>query len=297
MNHSYATRTKSVTRNASGGNYRRWPSNVIRYLILTFLAILMIYPLLWMISSSFKPETSIFSHQSLVPSQLHFTNYVKGWTATGTSFGVYLVNSIIVAALAVLGNLLSCSLVAYAFARLEFRGRRLWFTLMLGTVMLPMHVTLVPQYILFVKLGLADTFIPLVAPKFFAVDAFFVFMIVQFLRGIPREIDAAAMVDGAGPGRIYLNILLPQIRPALITVGIFTFIWTWNDFFSQLLYLSSPSKQTVPLGLQSFLSAEAESQWGAMFAMTTASLIPILIIFVAFQKLIVQGANVGGLKG
>ncbi|HEY9292470.1 MAG TPA: carbohydrate ABC transporter permease [Microlunatus sp.] len=287
-------RTETEAPDPGRRSYRR--RHLLWYVALTLVALIMIYPLLWMISSSLMPESMIFTDQSLWPSKASFDNYVSGWTETGESFSVYLINSALIAAISIVGNLLSCSLVGYAFARLSFPGRRLWFALMLGTVMLPSHVTLVPQYILFVKLGWADTMAPLTVPKFFAVDAFFIFLMVQFMRGIPRDIDAAAMLDGAGPWRIYRHIVLPQIRPALVTAAIFTFIWSWNDFFTQLLYLSTPSRQTVSLGLQTFLG-DTDQHWGAMFAMTTISLLPVLIVFVTFQKLIVEGANIGGLKG
>ncbi|GAA4214470.1 carbohydrate ABC transporter permease [Actinocatenispora rupis] len=274
----------------------RRPRRLVLHVVLVALAVAMLYPLVWMVASSVKPENEIFTSHSLLPTRAEFANYAHGWSGLGTSFGVFLGNSALIAALSIVGNLVSCSLVAYAIARLEFRGRRLIFAIMMGTVMLPQHVVLVPQYILFVKLGLTDTMLPMVLPKFLAVDAFFVFLMVQFLRGIPREMDEAAMVDGAGPWRIYRSVVLPQMRPALVTAAIFTFIWTWNDFFTQLLYLSSPAKLTVPLGLQMFLADTGQSSWGAMFAMTTLSLLPVVLVFVCFQKLIVEGASTSGLK-
>jgi multiple sugar transport system permease protein len=264
--------------------------------LLVVIAVAMLYPLLWMLVSSVKPENEIFAGHSFLPSHAEFDNYTKGWSQLGTPFGAFLGNSVLLAVLAIAGNLLSCSLVGYAFARLEFRGRKLFFTTMLATVMLPQHVVLVPQYILFVKLGMADTLLPMVIPKFLAVDAFFVFLIVQFLRGVPRELDEAAMVDGAGPWRIWRSIVLPALRPALVTAAIFTFIWTWNDFFTQLLYLSTPSRVTVPVALQMFLSDSGNSSWGPMFAMTAVSLLPVVLVFLVFQKLIVEGASTSGLK-
>ena len=146
------------------------------------------------------------------------------------SFTTFYWNSFLIAGLAVVGNLIACSLTAFAFARLDFRFKRFWFALMLGTLMLPYHVTLVPQYMMFLKLGWVNSFLPLVVPKFLAVDAFFIFLMVQFFRGIPREIDEAAIMDGCGPWRIYWRIMLPLSTPVLATAAIFSFIWTYDDF-------------------------------------------------------------------
>jgi multiple sugar transport system permease protein len=279
---------------------KRAPANR-RYLLhlpLLVGAVCMVYPLLWMIGSSFKPDNEIFAELNPFPSSLNISNYLSGWTlGTGTSFTTFYINSFIVCAGAIAGNLLSCSLAAYAFARMRFRFKRLWFTVMLGTLMLPFHVTVVPQYIIFNKLGWTDTFLPLIVPKFFAVDAFFIFLMVQFIRGIPVELEEAAMIDGCGRFGMFRMIILPLIKPALITTTIFTFIWTYNDFFSQLLYLNSETSFTVSLGLRQFLDASGTSSWGPMFAMTTLSLGPVIIVFLFFQKRLVEGIATTGLKG
>jgi multiple sugar transport system permease protein len=196
----------------------------------------------------------------------------------------------------VVGNLFACSLAAYAFARMQFPFRKLLFALMLMTIMLPFHVTIVPQYIVFHHLGWVNTFYPLLVPKFLAVEGFFVFLLVQFIRGLPRELDDAAEVDGCGPFGVYWRIILPLMKPGLAVVAIFTFIWTWNDFFAPLLYLTSPQNYTVPLGLQSFLDATGESSWGAMFAMNILSLVPIFAIFLFAQKYLIRGIATTGLK-
>ena len=210
----------------------------------------MSYPLLWLIASAFKPEDQIFNNLNLLPTEWVFDNFSKGWTALRVSFTQFYANSFLVAGFAVVGNLLACSLTAFAFARLEFRFKRLWFALMMGTLMLPYHVTLVPQYILFLKLGWVNTFLPLIVPRFLAVDAFFVFLMVQFFRGIPREIDEAAIMDGCGPWRIYWRIMLPLSTPVLATAAIFSFIFTWDDFLGPLIYLSDMRDYTVPLALR-----------------------------------------------
>lgn len=271
--------------------------NWILHTLLVAGALVMIYPLVWMIGASFKPESSIFaSSLNPFPASLDFSNYVRGWAASGTTFGTFFINSFIVCLGAIIGNLFSCSLAAYAFARMKFRFRGLWFAIMLGTLMLPFHVTVVPQYIIFNWLGWTNSILPLIIPKFLGVESFFIFLMVQFIRSIPVELEQAAMVDGASRIQIFVQVVLPLLSPALITTTIFTFIWTWNDFFSQLLYLNRQSKYTVSLGLQSFLDSTGGSAWGPMFAMTTLSLIPVFLLFLFFQKRLVEGIATTGLK-
>jgi len=264
---------------------------------LCIASIAMLYPLLWMLASSFRPESEIFGSASLWPSSFSIDSYRRGWSGLQVGFGRFFLNSLIVSLSSVVGNLLSCSLAAYAVARLDFRGRRLWFALMLGTLMLPYHVTLIPQYILFLGLGWIDTFLPLVVPKFLAVDAFFIFLLVQFFRAIPRELDDAAKIDGCGPWGIYWKIMLPLSLPAMATAGVFTFIFTWDDFFGPLVYLNDMSSYTVQLGLRSFVDSTGKSDWGALFAMSTLTLLPVFAFFVFFQRLLIQGIQTTGLKG
>jgi multiple sugar transport system permease protein len=194
------------------------------------------------------------------------------------------------------GNLTACSLAAFAFARLEFPLRKFWFAAMLGTLMLPYHVTLIPQYVLFQKLGWLNTFWPLVVPKFLAVDAFFIFLMVQFFRSVPRELDEAAVIDGCGHWRIYWSIMLPLSRPVLAAAAIFSFIWTWDDFFGPLLYLTDVANYTVPLALRGFVDATSRSAWGPLFSMSILSLVPVFVAFLMFQKHIIEGIAASGLK-
>jgi multiple sugar transport system permease protein len=272
-------------------------TSFLRHGLLILAALLMVYPLLWMISSSFKPDSLIFSDPSLIPSALDFSNYTSGWNALRVSFSTFYANSFLIASLAVIGNVTACSLTAFAFARLNFRFKWFWFAMMMGTLMLPYHVTLVPQYILFLKLGWVNTFLPLVVPRFLAVDAFFIFLMVQFFRGIPREIDEAAIMDGCGPWRIYWRIMLPLSLPVLATAAIFSFIWTYDDFLAPLIYLNDMRDYTVPLALRAFVdSAGGESLYGEMFAMSALSLVPVFIVFLAFQRLIIRGIALGALK-
>lgn len=281
---------------ASRSHHRRRRRPLV-HVGLILVCVVMLYPLIWMAASSVKPTSEIFSNPGLLPQTWRFDNYVEGWRGIENSFSIFFQNSLLLSGVAIVGNVVSCSLTAYAFGRLEFRFKRLAFALMLMTLMLPAHVTLIPQYILFNELGWVNTFYPLMIPHFFAVDAFFIFLMVQFIRGLPRELDDAAKLDGCGPLRIFWYIVLPLLRPALITTVIFTFIWTYNDFFKQLIYLNDSILFTVPLGLRLFLDSTGESSWGPMLAMSTLALVPALVLFATFQRLIVDGIATTGMKG
>jgi multiple sugar transport system permease protein len=269
---------------------------LVKHVLLIAFGLVMLYPLLWMISSSLKPEELIFRQPGLWPSEVTLQNYTEGWNALKHPFGYYLWNSAVITILSVVANLVACSLAAYAFARLNFPLKKLWFTLMLGTIMLPHHVLIVPQYIMFSKLDMINTIWPLVMPKVLATDAFFVFLMVQFIRSLPRELDEAAEIDGAGYWRTFMRVIIPLCTPALATTAIFTFIWTWNDFLSQLLYLNNPDNFTAPVALRTFLDASSDSSWGPMFAMSIIALGPIFGFFLAGQKYLIRGVATTGLK-
>jgi multiple sugar transport system permease protein len=284
--------TDSAAPSATSG---RWRALAI-HAVLCAASLVMLYPLLWMLASSFKPENEIFSSIALWPSHIDTGAYLRGWTGLKINFGQFFWNSLLISALCVVGNVVSCSLTAFAFARLRFRGKNFWFALMLGTLMLPYHVTLIPQYILFLNLDWVDTILPLVVPKYLATDAFFIFLMVQFFRGIPRELDEAAMMDGCSPWRIYRKIILPLSLPVLATAAIFTFIFTWDDFFAPLVYLNDMGSYTVQLGLRAFVDSSGKSDWGALFAMSVLALVPILFFFLFFQRLLIEGVATTGLK-
>jgi len=268
------------------------------HLLLIGSSLVMMYPVLWMISSSFKDTSEIFISSSLLPDQWYFSNYKDGWFGISEIvFGTFFKNSAIVSLLVVAGNIISSSLVAFAFARLHFKFRNFWFAVMMMTMMLPHQVTLIPQYILFHYIGWVNTYLPLTVPSFLGATPFFIFLLVQFIRGIPRELDEAATIDGCNTFFIYWRVIMPLCRPALITTAIFSFIWTWDDFFSQLIYINDVHKFTVPLGLKLFLDGSGSSQWGPMLAMSVLSLAPIFFIFLFCQKYFVQGIATTGLKG
>ncbi|MGO2755781.1 carbohydrate ABC transporter permease [Brachybacterium alimentarium] len=275
---------------------RRLVRRGVRHAIMIIASVVMIYPLLWMVVSSLRPNEEIFRNPSLFPISLDFSNYARGWESLAQPFSHYLMNSTLLVLGCVIGNLIACSLTAYAFARLKFWGRNIAFAIMLMTLMLPIHVVIVPQYIIFSQTGWVNTLLPLILPKFLATDAFFVFLMVQFIRGIPRELDEAARIDGCGHFRIFFQVILPLMLPALATTTIFTFMWMWNDFFGSLIYLTTPENFTVPLALKSFLDTQGSSDWGAMFAMSVVSLIPLFLVFLFGQRFLVKGFATTGIK-
>ncbi len=269
---------------------------LLAHVVLISASIIMLYPLLWMLSASFKADNEIFSSLSLLPEDFSIDAYFRGWRGMSVTFGTFFWNSTVIAVLAVIGNVMSCSLAAFAFTRVRFWGRDFWFALMLGTLMMPHHVVLIPQYVLFLNIGWVDTILPLVVPKFLAVDAFFIFLMVQFFRGIPRELDEAAQMDGCGPWRIYFKILLPLSTPVLATAAVFSFIWTWDDFFAPLIYINAMGSYTVQLGLRTFVDSTGQSDWASLFAMSVLSLVPVFIIFIFFQRLLIEGIATTGMK-
>ncbi|MBV1853182.1 carbohydrate ABC transporter permease [Catellatospora sp. NEAU-YM18] len=266
-------------------------------MLLLVLAVVL-YPLIWVLGSALKSPTEITSNQSIWPEEVTWGNFTVGWGyIPGVSFGRFFWNSFLIAGASVLANCVSCLLTAYAFARLKFFGRRVWFGLMIVTLLLPGHVLIIPQYVMFHEFGWVDTPLPLIVPKLLATEAFFVFLMVQFMRGIPRELDDAAKIDGSGPYRIFWHVIAPLARPALITTAIFSFIWTWNDFFAQLVYLPSVPSYTVPVALRLFVDSSGQTSLGPMLAMSVLSLLPVFLFFLAFQRFLVQGISTSGLKG
>ena len=273
--------------------------HILTHLFIIVLGFIMIYPVLWMIISSFKPNNMIFSDPGLIPKAVTIENYISGWKGyAGTTFGRFFSNSLLLCLGSVIGNLISCTMAAYAFARLKFTGKNFWFAIMMVTLMLPSQVTLVPRYIMFNNFGWVGTTLPLLAPKYLATDAFFVFLLVQFIRSLPKELDEAAIMDGCGKFGVFFRIILPLAKPALVTTSLFTFLWTWDDFMSPLLYLTKPDTYTVSRALRTFVGdAGAVSNWGGALAMATLSLIPPFILFFTLQKYFVQGISTTGIKG
>lgn len=295
------SRISGISRRLGGEAYREERTGTtgtrfLRHVILVGLGLVMLYPLLWMLSASFKPSTDVFSDTGLIPAEFFAGNYAEGWQALSQPFHVYILNSLLLAVLNIIGNLVSCSLTAYAFARLQFRGRKPLFAAMLATMLLPAQVVLIPQYIIFAQIGWINTYLPLVVPAFFATNAFYIFLLVQFMRSLPMELQDAAKIDGAGAFRTYWSIILPLTIPAMATIAIFTFIASWGDFFGPLLYLTDPALYTVPLALREFISSTGASAWGPMFAMSVVSLLPVIGFFFIGQRYLINGIATTGLK-
>ncbi len=270
----------------------------VGYHLLVFsLGFLMIYPVLWMISGSFKTNYEILNEAlKLRPNSFSLDNFIRGWSGFGRlTFKQFFRNSLFITTLATAGVTISSSLVAYAFARLQFPGRKLLFACMMSTLMLPPQVVLIPQYIMFRHLGYINTYVPLILPAWFS-RAFFVFMMMQFIHGLPRELDEAAIIDGCSWYSVYFRIILPLIKPALVTTIIINFYWVWDDFMGPLIYLSRPAKYPVSLAIKLFADSTSTTDFGAMFAMSTLSLLPVFFIFLVFNKQLIEGISTSGLK-
>ena len=261
------------------------------------IGLIMIYPLIWMIFSSFKESSLVLTTVGqLIPKEWHLDNYKNGWAGFGgVTFTTFFKNSLIVTCITVAGNVIASAMAAYAFSRLHFKGRGIFFICMMITMMVPSQVLVVPQYIIFHTLGWVDTFLPLTVPEWGG-RAFFIFLIMQFIAGIPKELDEAAEIDGCGKIRLFTNVMLPLIKPALATSAIFSFYWKWDDFMGSLLYLNAPENYTVSIALKLFCDPTSVSDYGAMFAMCVVSLLPVMVVFLFTQKYIVDGIAMSGLN-
>lgn len=270
----------------------------VYHILVCLIGFVMIYPLLWMLMSSFKETSSIFrTVESLVPDPFTIENYVNGWRGFGgVSFATFFKNSIIVTVAATIGAVFSSALVGYGFSRCRFHFSKFLFVCVLLSMMLPFQIVMIPQYIMFNKIGWVGTYLPLIVPYFFG-QGFFIFMIKQFIDGVPRELDEAAKIDGCSYYLIFARIILPLAVPSCITSAIFSFMWRWDDFLSSLLYLNAPSSYTVSYALKLFCDPSSSSDYGAMFAMAILSIVPIVTIFILFQRYLVEGISTSGLKG
>lgn len=271
---------------------------LIFHAIVIAFGFMMIYPLIWMLASSFKGESEIWTEtSSLIPNELNLDNYRSGWKGfAGISFTTFFKNSLWVSGVSTVASVFSSAIVAYGFARIRFTGKKFWFAVMLSTMMLPSQVQLIPQYILFSKLDWINSYKPLIIPRFFGMP-FFIFMMVQFIRGIPVELDEAAEIDGCSRAGIFFRIILPLIKPALGTSAIFAFYWSWDDFLTPLIYLNDPRKYTVSVALRNFADPSSVTNWGAVFAMGILALVPVFLLFILFQRYMVEGISTTGLKG
>lgn len=270
----------------------------LRYIVLVAVGLMMIYPLLWLIGASFKTNQQIFTEIRFWPGNPTFSGYIEGWkTSTEYTFGRFFANTFAILIPKVIATAISSTLVAYGFARFEFYGKKVLFTILIATLLLPNVVTRIPQYLLFRELGWLDTYLPLWVPQLFAVDAFFVFMLIQFLRGIPRDMEEAAMLDGCGPTQVLIYIVIPMLKPAIISVCLFQFMWSMNDFLGPLIYISSVEKYPIALALKMSIDTTEAFEWNRILAMTVLALTPSLVIFFLAQKYFIEGVSTTGLKG
>lgn len=277
---------------------RKTWQTVIWFAVLIAITAVVLYPLVWLLFSTFKPNGEFGQNMGLLPNSPTIENYVKVLEGiAGVPLWRFFANSLLIAVVSVIGTVLSSAMAAYAFGRIQFKGLGILFAAMIGTLLLPFHVVIIPQYILFNNLGMVDTFWPLLIPKFLATEAFFVFLLVQFIRQMPRDMDEAARIDGAGHIRIFWAIIIPLIKPALITCAIFSFIWAWNDFLGPLLYLTSPENYPLPIALRLYNDQSSSSDFGATVTASFLALLPVLLFFLVFQRFLVDGVATQGLKG
>ena len=273
--------------------------NIIFHVLVAIGGLIMVYPLLWMVFSSFKPTDQVLPTSSqLFPAQWTLENYANGWKGfMGYTFGVFFANSFFISIAATFGTLISSAFVAYALQRLKFRGKKLLFTLVLSTMMLPAQILMIPQFMWYRHLNWVGTYFPMILPYFFAIQGFFVYLIMNFIGGIPKDLDESAKIDGCSYYGTFFRIILPLIVPALVTSAIFSFIWRWDDYLSALLYVNRASMRPVALALQLFSDPSSGSDIGSTLAMSTLSIVPATIIFLIFQKSLVEGIATTGIKG
>jgi multiple sugar transport system permease protein len=279
---------------ARRGALRRWRTALL-HVALIGLALVMLTPLLWMVSTSFKSDGAEFEYPPrLIPDMFAIDNYQRGLTIL--PFARYFLNSLLVTVLATIGNMLSASFVAYGFARLRFPERDKLFILLLMTVMIPFQVTLIPTFILFKNLGWVNTYLPLTVPHFFGGGVFYIFLMRQFFMTIPYDLDEAARIDGASSLQIWLRILLPLSAPALGTVGVFSVLASWNDFLGPLIYMNKPDMRTMALGLQFFVG-QYGTRWNQLMAVAVVTTIPVVVLFFFAQRFFMRGIAMTGITG
>jgi len=291
LSHMNAMQTRRRLRNQK-------ISATIRYAVLFAVGLVMLYPLIWLVGASFKTNAEIFANPGFIPSEPTMEGYRKGWeTSTPYTFGRFFWNSFLIILPKTIGTAISCTLVAYGFARFDFPFKKILFGSVIAILLLPNVVTRIPQYILFRDLGWLDTFLPLWVPSALAGDAFFVFMLVQFLRSIPPDMEEAARVDGCNSFQTLIYIVVPMLAPALISVCLFQFMWTMNDFLGPLIYLSSVDKYPVSLALKLSIDTTEAFEWNRILAMSVLTITPALIVFFVAQRYFIEGISTGGVKG
>jgi multiple sugar transport system permease protein len=275
---------------------RKRAASVLRHSALIIVTLIFLLPFYWMLISSLKENSMVFSNPvQWFPNPIRWRNFIEALDYPGFPFLKFLWNSTYYAGLVTIGTVFSCSLAGYAFARLRFPGRDLLFGLTVASLMIPGIVTFIPVFIFFKNLGWLGTYLPLIVPAFFG-NAFFIFMMRQFFFGLPEELADAARVDGAGEIAIFFRIMLPLVKPALLVTGVFTFLWTWHEFFGPLIYLSNQEQYPLSLGLYAFRGRRT-TEWGLMMAGAVLTTLPLVILFFFAQRYFLEGIKLSGLKG
>lgn len=277
-------------------NKRKIKTFIYHFGMIAF-SFIMLYPLLWLISASFKPEPDIMlSSIGLIPERVTLDHYINGWKGFGRyTFSTFYKNSIFISVISTVGAVVSDTLCAYGFARIKFKFRGVWFAIMISTMALPGIVMMVPTYLLYNSLGWVGTFLPLTVSSFFGSGSM-IFMLMQFMKTIPREMDEAARIDGCGRFRMFFNIMLPLVRPAVVMVAVNSFMGAWGNYMGPLLYLRKPGMYPVAFALKMFADDQGYNI-GPSLAMNLVSLIPIFILFACFQKQLIEGIATTGVKG
>lgn len=272
--------------------------NVMAYARLIIIGIIIIYPLIWMFFASFKSNEEIFGSLRLLPKSFSLNPYIKGWqSAGGITYSIFFKNTFLLVAPTTFFTILSSTLVAYGFSRFEFKGKKVLFAILISTLMLPNAVIIIPRYTIFRTMGALDTYTPFYLTAILACYPFFTYMLIQFMRGLPVELDESAYIDGCGTFKVLYCILLPLLKPALFSATLFQFLWTYNDYFNSLIYINTVKKFTVSLALRLSIDAETVVQWNEVMAMSFIAVLPVIILFFCAQKYFVEGITTTGLKG
>ncbi len=267
------------------------------YLIIVLIGIILLYPIVWMFMAAFKSNEEIFGTVALFPTKWHFENFVEGWKGSaGYTYTKFFINTALLVFPTTILTLISATFVAYGFARFEFPFKKLLFTILLAMMMLPNTVVIIPRYMLYNNFHWIDSYMPFYAPALLCCNSFFPYMLIQFLRGIPRDLDESAYIDGCGTFKAFVLILLPLMKPALFSAGLFQFLWTYNDYFNSLIFVNSVRKYPISLAVRMSLDSESIVQWGKVMAMACVAVLPLMVLFFAAQKYFVEGIATSGMK-
>ncbi|MDD5849484.1 MAG: carbohydrate ABC transporter permease [Firmicutes bacterium] len=267
------------------------------YLIIVIIGIVLLFPIIWMFFATFKDNADLFGTVKLLPSTWHFENYIEGWKGSaGITYTKFFLNTFLLVVPTTLLTLFSSTLVAYGFARFNFPYKKLLFTLLIAMMMLPNTVVIIPRYILYNKFHWVDSYMPFYAPALLCCNSFFPYMLIQFLRSIPKDLDESAYIDGCSTWKCLTKIILPLMKPALFSAGLFQFLWTYNDYFNSLIFINSVKKYPISLAVRLSLDSESIVNWGKVMAMAFVAVLPLMVLFFCCQKYFIEGIATSGMK-